>query len=81
MIYFKIRTFKIQVTQNQWLEILKFIGEITQNEENADIDYIFRFLLHSDAFEFCATATDIVNFFFFFFDYYLTIGNRLIFSS
>ena len=53
---------KIQVTQLQWLEILSFIGCITIKEENADVEYIFRFLLHSDAFDFCATSNNIVIF-------------------
>lgn len=29
-------------------------------DEHVDVEYIFRYLLHSDAFDFCATINEIV---------------------
>ncbi|CAF0824086.1 unnamed protein product [Brachionus calyciflorus] len=45
---------KIPVTPLHWIEILKFIDFINQ-AEHVDVEYSFRYLLHSDAFEFCSS--------------------------
>jgi hypothetical protein len=43
---------KIQVTPNQWISILEFISIMNQRSVQ-EPEYVFRRLLHSDAFEFC----------------------------
>lgn len=42
---------KIPMTPTQWIQILQFIDTINQ-AEHVDVEYVFRHLLHSDAFEF-----------------------------
>lgn len=42
---------QISVTPNNWIKTLEFVDVINQ-AEHVDVEYIFRFLLHSDAFEF-----------------------------
>lgn len=49
-----ILVIKIPVTPVQWVEILSFIDTINQ-AEHFDVEYVFRHLLHSDAFEFPST--------------------------
>ncbi len=41
---------------------MKFISEVSGEEHN-DIEYVFRCLLHSDAFEYCAVL-DVVRMYF-----------------
>jgi hypothetical protein len=45
---------KIPVSTEQWIEILQFIDIINQ-ADHTDVEYVFRFLLYNDAFEFCST--------------------------
>lgn len=45
---------KIPVTPKQWIQILKFINEISQ-AEHVDVEHSFRYLVHSDGFEFCSS--------------------------
>jgi hypothetical protein len=45
---------KIPILPSQWISILQFI-DITSKCEHVDVEYVFRFLLHSNAFEFCSS--------------------------
>lgn len=45
---------KVAVTPAQWINILQFIDLINQ-AEHVDVEYVFRYLVHSDAFEFSST--------------------------
>ena len=45
---------KIPVLPSQWISILQFI-DVTSKCEHVDVEYVFRFLLHSNAFEFCSS--------------------------
>ena len=53
LLLYKIFKFKISVTPQQWISILQFIDIINQ-AEHVDVEYCFRYLLYSDAFEFCS---------------------------
>ncbi|RNA27823.1 snRNA-activating complex subunit 1 [Brachionus plicatilis] len=44
---------KVPVSTEQWIQILKFVDFLNQ-AEHVDAEYVFRHLLHSDAFEFCS---------------------------
>ena len=39
------------MTSDQWIKILKYVA-IVNEKGHVDIEYVFRFLLHSNAFEF-----------------------------
>ena len=47
-------TWQVPITPNQWIQILQFVDVINQ-AKHVDVEYVFRYLLHSDAFEFCSS--------------------------
>ena len=45
---------KIPVTCDQWSKIIEFIHIMSNQRAEKDIEFIFRYLLHSKAFEYCS---------------------------
>lgn len=60
-INFNVISMQISVTPNNWIKTLEFVDVINQ-AEHVDVEYIFRFLLHSDAFEFSSVYEIVLDF-------------------